>query len=226
VLSVIVPVYNEKNTVREILETIRRVPVEKEIVVVDDGSSDGTRKLVSDLYGHERQMRLIFHEKNAGKGKAIQTGIAAASGDRIIIQDADLEYDPADYAKLLAAMEKSGAHAVYGSRFREKKKVTALWHRGVNYFLTALTNVLYGSDLTDMETCYKLIRAETLKCLAIESDGFEIEAEITAKLLRRGERIVEVPIAYKGRSYHEGKKIGWKDGLKAVLALFRYRLYP
>jgi len=216
---------SEKDTIEKILKLIQAVPVDKEIIIVDDGSVDGTQTVLRDKFSNQAGFRTIFHDKNEGKGRAIRTGIAAASGDAIIIQDADLEYDPMDYLKLLTALEKNGLNVVYGSRFLEKKKVTAPWHRFVNYFLTMVTNVLFSSNLTDMETCYKLIRTPVLRSLGICSSGFEIEPEISAKLLKRGERIVEVPISYKGRSYHQGKKIGWKDGLRAVHTLFYYRFF-
>ena len=222
-LSVIIPAYNEKDTILDIVRLVESVPVDKEIILVDDGSTDGTRELVRSEFKGKKGMVLILHEKNRGKGSAIRTGIAAASGESIIIQDADMEYDPADYPALLEAMRQSGSHVVYGSRFLSGKKVTSAWHRFVNYFLTSLTNCLFGSKLTDMETCYKLFRSELLKSLRIRSEGFEIEVEITAKTLLKKERIVEVPISYKGRSFHEGKKIGWKDGVKAVWMLVRYR---
>ena len=221
-LSVIVPVFNEHNTIERVIELIRAVPVPKEIIVVDDGSGDGTREILKKRLA-TADVTLIFHEKNQGKGAAVRTGIRAAGGGAIIIQDADLEYDPMDYVPLLAAMQSSGARIVYGSRFLGKKKVTSSFHRFVNYFLTTLTNVLYGSHLTDMETCYKLFRSDLLKSIPLVSPGFEIEVELTAKTLLRKERIVEVPVSYKGRSFHEGKKIGWRDGVKAVGQLFCYR---
>jgi glycosyltransferase involved in cell wall biosynthesis len=221
-LSIIVPVFNESGTIDRVIDVIRAVPVQKEIIIVDDGSADGTRELLKTR-GQSSELRVIFHEKNQGKGSAVRTGIREAKGDIIIIQDADLEYDPMDYLPMLEAMKKSGSRVVYGSRFLDKKKVTSGWHRAVNFFLTFLTNALYGSTLTDMETCYKLLSAPLLKGIPLESSGFEIEVELTAKVLRLKERVVEVPISYKGRSFHEGKKIGWKDGLKAVSTLWRYR---
>ena len=224
ILSIVIPVYNEQKTIVRVLETIRSLPLEKEIIVVDDGSSDGTRALLKDYDGVEA-VRVILHQKNLGKGAAVRTGIGSATGEALIIQDADLEYDPRDYAVLLGAMQKANARVVYGSRFLSKKKVTSSWHRFVNYFLTSLTNVLFGSSLTDMETCYKLFRTDFIRSLDIRSQGFEIEVEMTAKTLLRKERIVETPISYKGRTSHEGKKIGWKDGVKAVASLFRYRFF-
>ena len=222
-LSVIVPVYNEKGTVRRILALVQDVPVRKEIIVVDDGSTDGTAQLLRAEFGSKEGFVTLFHERNQGKGSAIRTGIRQARGTAVIIQDADLEYNPRDYAELLKPMREGRASVVYGSRFLEGKRVTSGWHRFVNYFLTAFTNLLYGSHLTDMETCYKLFRTESLRRLSVESAGFEIEVELTAKTLKSGERILEVPISYKGRSFHEGKKIGWTDGLKAMSALVRYR---
>ncbi len=222
-LSVIIPVYNEKNTIGKIVDLVRAVPVDKEIIIVDDGSTDGTRDFVRDEYAGKAGFTALFHEQNRGKGKAIRTGILHARGRAIIIQDADLEYDPKDYPKLLDPFRQGRAAVVYGSRFLEGKKVTSGWHRFVNYCLTSFTNILYGSKLTDMETCYKLFSAETLKGLRLESSGFEIEVELTAKILKSGEKILETPISYKGRSFHEGKKIGWLDGFKALAALARYR---
>lgn len=223
-LSIIIPIYNEKSTIVDLVAQVQAVPVEKEIVLVDDGSSDGTREILRN-YKDRSGFRVIFHEVNQGKGSAVRTGIRAATGDAVIIQDADLEYDPMDYVPLLKALGSNGVNVVYGSRFLSKKDVTTPWHRFVNYFLTVLTNSLFGSKLTDMETCYKLFRTKTIGELPLESSGFEIEVELTVKILKKGERILEVPVSYKGRSFHEGKKIGWKDGLKAVQMLFYYRFF-
>lgn len=224
-LSVVMPVYNERSTIQRIAECVASVPLEKEIIIVDDGSTDGTRELLREGFGSRPGFRIIFREQNGGKGSAIRTGIQAAAGEAIIIQDADLEYDPMDYLSLVQKLEEGQNRVVYGSRFLNQKKVTASWHRAVNGLLTSLTNVLYGSKLTDMETCYKLFKAEVIKAMLLQSTGFEIEVELTACALKMGERIIEVPISYKGRTYHEGKKIGWKDGLKAVTSLIYYRFF-
>ena len=223
-LSVIIPVYNERTMIEQVIANVLSVPVEKEIILVDDGSVDGTRELIQERFSNDGRVRVILHPHNQGKGSAVRTGIGAATGGRIIIQDADLEYNPADYFELLKTMDRSGARVVYGSRFLNKKGVTSGWHRAVNYFLTALCNGLFASKLTDMETCYKLFDTNTLKRIKLDSDGFEIEAELTVKVLKSGEKIVEAPVSYKGRSYHEGKKIGWKDGVKTMFLLFRYAL--
>jgi glycosyltransferase involved in cell wall biosynthesis len=222
-LSVVIPVYNERNTIEKVLEVVSAVPVEKEIIVIDDGSTDGTREVLRRYCDTHPQFRIVFHEKNMGKGGAVRTGFAAAKGEAIIIQDADMEYNPMDYLPLLEALRKNGSNVIFGSRFLAGKKVTAPWHRFVNFFLTFLMNVFYGSRLTDMETCYKLIKTDTLRRIRLDSDGFEMEVELTAKLLRQGEKIHEIPVSYKGRSYHEGKKIGWQDGVKAVWTIMRYR---
>lgn len=223
IISVIIPVYNEKDTVLKILEAVLAAEVDKEIVVVDDGSTDGTREILVNNFSERSNFQIIYHETNQGKGRAVRTGIAAAKGAYILIQDADLEYDPRDYKSLLETIQSSKTSAVYGSRFLGKKKVTSFWHKSVNVILTWLVNLFYGSKLTDMETCYKLFRASLIKRLNLQSDGFEIEVELTAKTLKLGEKILEVPISYKGRSFHEGKKIGWRDGVKAVFLIFRYR---
>ncbi len=224
-LSVIIPVYNEVRTIRRIVDLVAAVPIDKEIVIVDDGSSDGTAAILRERYAGRPGFNVLTHPRNAGKGAAVRTGIAAARGEALIVQDADLEYDPKDYAVLVEAMERTRANAVYGSRFlRESRRSVPFWHRSVNFFLTALTNLLFGSRLTDMETCYKMLRRATWQGLNLRSTGFEVEVEITAKLLLAGERIVEVPVAYERRSYREGKKIGWKDGLAAVAWLLRHRL--
>ena len=222
-LSVIIPVFNERNTVMKILDLIRAVPFPKEMVIVDDGSTDGTREILQSRVTGQKDCVVLFHERNQGKGAAIRTGIGSISGDAVIIQDADMEYDPEDFLKLLKPLTENRSRIVYGSRFLGRKKVTTSWHRFINYFLTAFTNWIYGSDLSDMETCYKLFLSEVLRGLSLESSGFEIEVELTAKALRSGEKILEVPISYKGRSFHEGKKIGWIDGFKALAALVRYR---
>ncbi len=223
-LSVIVPVYNEQATIAEVITRIRAVAlpaVEREILLVDDGSTDGTRAVIAGLAGPD--CRVLLHPENRGKGAAVRTGLAHASGDFVLIQDADLEYDPADYAVLLAAVA-AGAECVYGSRFlagakRRMSPVTA----AANRFLTWLTRRLYGLCLTDMETCYKLVRADLLRDLPLRSNGFDIEPEITIKLAKRGVTIREVPIRYAGRTRAEGKKIGWRDGAQAVWTLLKFR---
>jgi glycosyltransferase involved in cell wall biosynthesis len=222
-LSVIVPVYNERNTVAEIIRRIRAVdlPLKLEVIAVDDGSSDGSDKVLSAL--QDSTVRLICHPVNRGKGAAVRTGIDAANGDLILIQDADLEYDPDDWPKLLEPIMKGKAKVVYGSRFTGERRNMFPSHWVGNRILTLITNVLYRSTLSDMETCYKLFDAEILKGFAIVSDRFDFEPEITAKILRRGYRIYEVPISYAGREMSEGKKITWRDGIGAIVALFRYR---
>ncbi len=222
-LSVIIPVYNERDTVLDILAKIEAVPVAKEIVIVDDGSTDGTRDILGGL-PPRADLQVILHPHNQGKGSAVRTGVKAASGDAVIIQDADLEYDPMDYMVLLDTMEARNAPVVFGSRFLSGKKVTSPIHRLVNYCLTLITNILFGSRLTDMETCYKLFRAPVIQNLPLVSDGFEIEAEITCKLLKARVPITEVAVSYRGRSYDQGKKITWVDGVKAVWTLVKLRL--
>jgi glycosyltransferase involved in cell wall biosynthesis len=223
-LSVIVPVFNERNTVAEVLRRIRAVtlPVELEVVVVDDGSSDGSDKVLSAL--EDSTLRLIAHGTNRGKGAAIRSGLEAARGDLVLVQDADLEYDPADWPRLLDPILKGKAQIVYGSRFTGERKNMFPLHWLGNRFLTLVTNVLYRSTLSDMETCYKLFDREVLRGITIESDRFEFEPEITAKVLRRGYRIYEVPVSYAGREFDEGKKITWRDGLGALVTLVRYRI--
>lgn len=224
-LSIIMPVYNEKATIKEILDQVRTVDVgmEKEIIVVDDGSWDGTRDILRE---EEKRgdIRVIYHERNKGKGAAVRTGIDSVTGDFVIIQDADLEYDPGDYPALLDPLIKGEACVVYGSRFLGGAGSAMIsWHRLGNRFLTAVTNLLYGSSLSDMETCYKVFKASVIKSIPLHSNRFEIEPEITAKVLKRGYKIVEVPIRYKGREFREGKKISWKDGFAALWTLVKYR---
>jgi glycosyltransferase involved in cell wall biosynthesis len=222
-LTVIVPVYNERQTVVEILRRMRNVvlPLELEILMVDDASSDGTSSALSHL--EDSTVRILRHDRNQGKGAAIRTALRYASGDLVLIQDADLEYDPEDWLKLLAPLLKGRAQVVYGSRFTGERRNMLYWHWLGNRFLSWVTNVLYNTTLSDMETCYKLFERQVLEGLTIESNRFEFEPEITAKILRRGYRIYEVPISYTGREVHEGKKITWKDGFGALWALVRYR---
>jgi glycosyltransferase involved in cell wall biosynthesis len=215
-LSVLIPVYNEEEGVAEILRRVAAVPVEKEIIVVDDCSRDRTWEILRSL--NIPELRMFCHEVNKGKGAAIRTALAEATGDAIIIQDADLEYDPQDYLKLLPPLVEGKAKVVYGARSLSKQK--PLLHYG-NAFLTWMTNVLYGTRLTDMETCYKLMAAEVAKGLTIECNRFDLEPEITAKIARRGYKIVEVPISYEPRT---AKKLSpWKDGWPALRALIKYR---
>ena len=223
-LSVIVPVFNERNTVAEILRRMRRVelPVDREIVVVNDASSDGTDKVLGAL--EDSTVRVVTHPQNKGKGAAIRTGLTHARGDLIIIQDADLEYDPEDWPRLLSPVLKGKARIVYGSRFTGERKNMLFWHWVGNRFLSLATNLLYNTTLSDMETCYKLFDRKVLEGITIESNRFEFEPEITAKVLRRGHRIYEVPISYAGREFDEGKKITWKDGFGALWTLVKYRV--
>jgi len=222
-LSVIVPVFNERSTVAEVIRRIRAVelPVDIEVIVVDDGSSDGTDKILAAL--GDSTFRVIDHQRNRGKGAAIRTGLAAARGDLVLVQDADLEYDPRDWSRLLEPILRRKAQVVYGSRFTGERKNMLPLHWIGNRFLSLVTNVLYSSTLSDMETCYKLFDRRVLEGITIESDRFDFEPEITAKVLRRGYRIYEVPISYAGREPDEGKKITWRDGFGALKALVKYR---
>jgi len=221
-LSVIVPVYNERETVREILERVRAVEVEKEIVVVDDGSTDGTRDILREEETRG-DLRVVYHPQNRGKGAAIRTGLQHATGDVILIQDADLEYDPRDYPRLLQPILEGHAEVVYGSRFLGKRESMLFWHALGNRFLTLATNLLYGVTLSDMETCYKVFKAEVIKSIPLRARRFEFEPEVTAKVLKRGYHIHEVPISYSGRKHREGKKITWRDGFTALWTLIKYR---
>jgi glycosyltransferase involved in cell wall biosynthesis len=222
-LSVIVPVYNERVTVAEIIRRIRAVelPIDIEIIAVDDGSSDGTDKVLAALA--DSSVRVLTHPVNKGKGAAIRTGMSIARGDLLLVQDADLEYDPRDWPKLLEPILRGKARVVYGSRFTGERMNMLPLHWIGNRFLSLVTNVLYSSTMSDMETCYKLFDRQVLEGLTIESDKFDFEPEITAKVLRRGFRIYEVPISYAGRELSEGKKITWRDGIGALRALIKYR---
>jgi glycosyltransferase involved in cell wall biosynthesis len=222
-LSVIVPVYNERTTVAEIVRRVRavEVPLVVDVVVVDDGSTDGTDKVLSAI--EDSTVRVVTHHKNQGKGAAIRTGLAQARGDLVLIQDADLEYDPDDWPKLLDPVLKHKALVVYGSRFTGERKNMMPLHWAGNRLLSLVTNVLYSSTLSDMETCYKLFDRRVLDGITVVSNRFDFEPEITAKVLRRGYRIYEVPISYAGREADEGKKITWRDGFGALRALVRFR---
>jgi glycosyltransferase involved in cell wall biosynthesis len=222
-LSVIVPVFNERSTVAEVIRRIRAadIKVDLEVIVVDDGSSDGTDKVLAAM--GDSTIRVIDHGTNRGKGAAIRTGLAVARGDLVLIQDADLEYDPHDWPKLLEPILRRKAQVVYGSRFTGERKNMLPLHWVGNRFLSLVTNLLYSSTLSDMETCYKLFDRRVLEGITIQSDRFDFEPEITAKVLRRGYRIYEVPISYAGREPDEGKKITWRDGFGALKALVKYR---
>ena len=222
-LTVITPVYNERATVAEVIRRMRAVelPVLLQIIVVDDGSNDGSDKVLGAL--EDSTVHVIRHGQNRGKGAAVRTGLSEARGDLVLIQDADLEYDPRDWPKLLEPILLGKARVVYGSRFTGERKNMLPLHWLGTRLLSLVTNVLYSSTLSDMETCYKLFDAEVLEGLTIESNRFDFEPEITAKVLRRGHRIYEVPISYAGREPHEGKKITWRDGISALRALIKFR---
>ena len=222
-LSVIVPVFNERSTVAEIVRRMRSVelPIEREIVVVDDGSDDGTGAVLTQL--RDSTVRVIAHPQNRGKGAAIRTGLESATGDLVLVQDADLEYDPEDWPRLLAPVLKGRARVVYGSRFTGERRNMLFLHWVGNRFLSLVTNVLYNSTLSDMETCYKLFDRRVLDGIRLHADRFDFEPEFTAKVLRRRIRIYEVPISYAGRELSEGKKITWQDGVTALWTLVKYR---
>jgi glycosyltransferase involved in cell wall biosynthesis len=220
-LSVIIPVYNEKDTLREIIARVRAVPLEKEIILVDDCSKDGSREILKAL--NDPDIRTIFHEKNQGKGAALRTGFQYVTGDVVVVQDADLEYDPNELLKLIEPIKEGKADVVYGSRFSGKTDKMTFAHWFGNKMLTVTTNILYGTKLTDMETCYKMVKAPIIKSLKLRANRFDFEPEITAKLLKSGKKILEIPITYQGRDWEEGKKITWKDGFAALWSLIKYR---
>ena len=222
-LSVLIPVYNEARTIDEILRLVAREGTEKEILVVDDGSTDGTREKLAAWQGRDG-VRVILHEKNLGKGRAVRTAMDAAQGDILIIQDADLEYDPSDYARLLAPIEAGRADVVFGSRFvgSSEHRVQNFWHQQGNRLLTFISNVFTGLNVSDMATCYKAFHRRVVPSLQLESKGFGVDAEITAKVARGGFRVFEVPVSYFGRSQAEGKKIRFRDGFAALGALVRH----
>jgi glycosyltransferase involved in cell wall biosynthesis len=224
-VSVVVPAYNEAATIEHVLRRVLDLDVRKEVIVVDDGSADDTVRLASGVDG----VRVIEHERNRGKGAAVRTGIGASRGDIVVIQDADLEYDPRDLPKLLEPLVEGVADVVYGTRLRggEPQRAHLFWHYAGNRFLSLLTNVLYNTTISDMEVGYKAFDGDLIRSIPLVSDDFGFEPEVTAKVLRRGDiRLYEIPISYYGRTYEEGKKITWRDGIRAVIALFRFRFGP
>jgi glycosyltransferase involved in cell wall biosynthesis len=225
-LSVVMPVYNEQATLREAISRVLAVPVEIELICVDDGSRDGSREILEELRARHPQVRVLLQPKNMGKGAALRRGIQDATGDYVLIQDADLEYDPADYPALLRPLIEGKADVVYGSRFlgAAPHRVLYFWHYVANRFLTLISNSLTNMNMTDMETCYKAFRREILQSIPIEEDRFGFEPEITVKIAKRRLRVYEVGISYWGRTYEEGKKIGSKDGVRALFCLLKYSI--
>jgi len=222
-LSVVMPVYNERATVEEMIRRVLAVPIRVQLIVVDDGSRDGTREILSALAA-DGSFTLILQPQNGGKGAALRRGFQEVRGDLVVIQDADLEYSPEEFPQLIELICQGRADVVYGSRFLGRHRVFLFTHYAGNRFLTLVTNVLYNTMLSDMETCYKVLRREVLDGLDLQSNGFGIEPEITAKIFKRHYRVYEVPITYDGRGYDEGKKITWKDGLVALWVLLRHRI--
>ncbi|NLT42020.1 MAG: glycosyltransferase family 2 protein [Anaerolineae bacterium] len=225
-LSVLVPVFNERRTIKKVIDRVLAVDLgdlEREVILVDDGSTDGSREVLASLEDPP-QVRVYYHDLNQGKGAAVRTAMFRATGDIMLVQDADLEYDPRDYHIVLQPILEGRADVVYGSRFMgAPRKAMLFWHMVGNHFLTLLTNVLYDSIISDMETCYKAFRADVIHDVVLRAKKFELEPELTAKILKRGYRIYEVPISYDGREYTEGKKITWRDGPDAAWTLLRYR---
>ena len=221
-LSVVMPVFNERATIDEIIRRVLAVPLRTQLIVVDDCSTDGTRDLLSGLQ-RELGFTLLLQPANRGKGAALRAGFEVVQGDLVVIQDADLEYSPEEFPELIDLICQGRADVVYGSRFLGRHRVFLFTHYLGNRVLTLLTNVLYNTMLTDMETCYKVMRIDVLRSMTLRSDGFGIEPELTAKIFKRGYRVYEIPITYDGRGYDDGKKIGWRDGIVALWVLLRYR---
>jgi len=224
-LSIIIPCYNENKTINSLIQAVKESPVSnREIIVVDDGSKDGTRDTLRQL--NDSEVRVIYHEQNQGKGAALRTGFSAATGDICIVQDADLEYDPQEFPVVIQPILDGKADVVFGSRFQSGRphRVVYFWHRVGNGFLTLLSNLFTDLNLSDMETCYKAFRREVIQSIDIRENRFGFEPEVTAKIAKMNLRIYEVGISYYGRTYDEGKKIGWKDGLRAIYCIFKYNL--
>lgn len=221
-----IPVYNEVQTIKEIVARVQAVELEKEIIIVDDYSTDGTREHLREVNQVHENLKVLYHDHNQGKGAALRTGFQAITGDVVIIQDADLEYDPREYPHLLAPIVDGRADVVYGSRFLGgPHRVLFFWHYVGNKFLTLISNMFTNLNLTDMETCYKVFKREILDEITVKSNRFGFEPEFTAKIARKGFRIYETSISYSGRTYAEGKKIGWKDGIKAIFAILWFRFF-
>lgn len=225
-LSIIIPVYNEKKTIKEIVRRVMAVKlsrVKKEIIIVDDASTDGTKKILEEMARENRRFKIFYHLQNQGKGAAVRTGLKQASGDYFLIQDADLEYDPQDIPRLLKPIQEGKAEVVYGSRFTGEHRNMFFWHMLGNKFLTLVTNLLYNTTLSDMEVCYKLFSKSALAGVILKEDRWGFDPEITVKVLKKGIRFYEVPISYTGREFEEGKKISWQDGLRIFWILVKYR---
>lgn len=225
-LSVVIPVYNEKDTIEKLLDLVKKVKgIDKEVIVVDDCSTDGTTKILKKLEKQHPDIKFFYKDKNKGKGDTLKVGFSKSTGDYVIVQDADLEYDPQDYHKLLRVLEEENVDVVYGSRFSGNYEDMSNLHYLGNKLLTIITNVMFGVLLTDMETCYKLMPGDFIRSIDIKSPRFDFEPEITAKILKAGLKIREVPISYKGRTHSEGKKITWRDGLVALYTLIKFRFF-